>query len=47
MKRTLYLLFSVLLLTLFLAACGGEEEEDEFSFALVLPGQLGDRSFAE
>ncbi|MCA9954068.1 MAG: BMP family ABC transporter substrate-binding protein [Ardenticatenaceae bacterium] len=47
MKRTLYLLFSVLLLTLFLAACGGEEEEDEFSFALVLPGQLGDRSFAD
>ncbi|MEZ4595035.1 MAG: BMP family ABC transporter substrate-binding protein [Chloroflexota bacterium] len=47
MKRTIYLLLSVMLLTLFLTACGGAEEEDEFSFALVLPGQLGDRSFAD
>lgn len=47
MRRTIFLLFSVLLLTLFLAACGGAEEEDEFSFALVLPGTLGDRSFSD
>jgi basic membrane protein A len=47
MKRTIYLLFSVMLLTLFLAACGGGEEEEEFSFALVLPGPLGDRSFSD
>ncbi|MBK8904734.1 MAG: BMP family ABC transporter substrate-binding protein [Anaerolineaceae bacterium] len=47
MKRTIYLLFSVILLALFLAACGGGEEAEEFSFALVLPGPLGDRSFAD
>ena len=47
MKRTLYLLLSIILLTLFLAACGGAEETDEFSFALVLPGALGDRSFSD
>ncbi len=48
MKRTIYLLLSVMLLTFFLAACGGgEEESDEFSFALVLPQSLGDRSFSD
>ena len=31
-----------------MAACGGgEEESDEFSFALVLPQSLGDRSFSD
>ena len=47
MRRTIYLLLSIFVLTFFLAACGGGEEEEEFSFALVLPGQLGDRSFAD
>lgn len=47
MKSRLFVLFTLLLGALILSACGAEEADDEFSFALVLPGQLGDRSFAD
>ena len=48
MKRLIYVVISTLLLTLILSGCGsGEEESTDFSFALVLPGQLGDRSFSD
>jgi basic membrane protein A len=48
MKRFVYLFTAAVMLTLALSACGGTAEETEdFSFALVLPGALGDRSFSD
>ena len=48
MKRFFTILIGSLILILALSACGGAEpESEEFKFALVLPGPLGDRSFAD
>lgn len=50
MKRHLLIFVVTAFAALFLTACGGdaaEESADEFSFALVLPGALGDRSFSD
>ena len=51
MRRNTLLLILAMILALSIAACGGGEEEAEessdFSFALVLPGALGDRSFSD
>ena len=48
-KQGLVLLVVVFSLGLLLSACGGAAEEagDEFSFALVMPNPLGDRSFID
>lgn len=51
MRRNILLLIMAVLFALTIAACGGGEEEaaetGDFSFALVLPGALGDRSFSD
>jgi basic membrane protein A len=51
MRKKALLILLVLLFTMLLGACGGGEEEaagsEDFSFALVLPGALGDRSFSD
>ena len=48
-KKGLLLLVVVFALGLLLSACGGAAEEagDEFSFAVVMPNPLGDRSFID
>ncbi len=47
MKRILFIVLGAILLVVGVSACGGGDESEDFSFALVLPGQLGDRSFSD